>query len=319
MPRADSTRAITGVWPPSRCHVSVTCAGDSVFASITPCSPGRPRSSSTSSAQKSVVTSLIRTQASPPPASHAATPCRAAGFAAGSTASSMSRMIWSARERWDCRTGRRRCRRPAATTARSRRGPIDAGSARGWTERCGRRWPCPVGTTPPRPGPASGPRRKPRNLGSLPERCPVPPTVWDVWRADRVTDGEDDVNDDVPVEGADAPARPGARRPPRRAGRAGRALQRHRRDRRRADDRMLRPELQMTSPQAISLGDPRLRPATPPSPSGTPGATQLDRRRRHQPAHALRATTRAPASSSRRPTRVASRSSSPARPPCSPA
>ncbi|MBK0296262.1 hypothetical protein IAE22_29280, partial [Bacillus sp. S34] len=73
-----------------------------------------------------------------------------------------------------------------------------------------------------------------------------------------MTDGEDDVNDDVPVEGADAPA-------------DGQHDQQGEQDRRGQQeeavvtdepDRTLRPELQLTSPQAISLGDPRLQAVT---------------------------------------------------------
>src|SRR4051795_11339577 len=99
MPRADSTSASTGVFPPSRSKVSVTCSAASVLASITPASPGSPLSASTSSDQNSVDRSLIRTQARLSPAfRYSTTSARAAGLRAGSTASSMSSTIWSARD-----------------------------------------------------------------------------------------------------------------------------------------------------------------------------------------------------------------------------
>ncbi|MEK6309354.1 MAG: AAA family ATPase [Curtobacterium sp.] len=81
-----------------------------------------------------------------------------------------------------------------------------------------------------------------------------------------MTDGEDDVNDDVPVEGADARPRNGqqdhetgttAAQAPvgqRLSGGADRGP-----DPADETDRTLRPEQQLTSPQAISLGDPRLQ------------------------------------------------------------
>ena len=87
-----------GTVPPSRSNVSVTCSADSVLASITPESPGTPLRPSTSSDQNSVVRSLMRTQPAPPPLSQSMTDVRASGFSFGSTASSMSRMIWSARD-----------------------------------------------------------------------------------------------------------------------------------------------------------------------------------------------------------------------------
>jgi hypothetical protein len=98
MPRADSMSARTGVVPPSRSKVSVTCSGDSVLASMTPRRPESPLIRSTSSDQKGVRRSLMRTQPDPPLLSHLTTSSRAPAFAFGSTASSMSRMIWSARD-----------------------------------------------------------------------------------------------------------------------------------------------------------------------------------------------------------------------------
>src|SRR3712207_4540541 len=99
MPRADSTSARTGVEPPSRSAVSVTCSPASVLASITPSRPGTPASLATSSSQNSVERSLIRTQADRSPfESQSMTPARASSLFAGSTASSMSSTIWSARD-----------------------------------------------------------------------------------------------------------------------------------------------------------------------------------------------------------------------------
>ena len=98
IPSADSTRAITGVVPRRRWKVSETWAAASVFASMTPRRPGMPPSASTSSDQKSLVRSLMRTQPLPPLLSQETTSSRAAVLRRGSTASSMSRMISSARE-----------------------------------------------------------------------------------------------------------------------------------------------------------------------------------------------------------------------------
>ena len=101
MPTADSTRGMTGVLPSIRWKLSVTWSADSVLASMTPSRPGVPRSPARSSAQKGLVASLIRTQALPPAVSQFTTLARAASFCEGSTASSMSRMIASARETAD--------------------------------------------------------------------------------------------------------------------------------------------------------------------------------------------------------------------------
>src|SRR5918998_316212 len=99
MPSADSTNATTGGEPPSRSAVSVTCSPASVLASMTPSRPGTPASLATSSSQNSVERSLIRTQADRSPReSHSMTPARASSLFAGSTASSMSSTIWSARD-----------------------------------------------------------------------------------------------------------------------------------------------------------------------------------------------------------------------------
>ena len=87
--------AMTGVWPPRRSNVSLTCAAVSAFASITPARPGAPRSRSMSSDQNRVVLSLIRTQAVAA-SSQVHTRSRAAPFPRGSTASSRSRITWSA-------------------------------------------------------------------------------------------------------------------------------------------------------------------------------------------------------------------------------
>lgn len=80
-----------------------------------------------------------------------------------------------------------------------------------------------------------------------------------------MTDGEDDVNDDVPVEGARA--RPDDDRDEQQDV-----------DQERTDDepdRTLRPELQMTKPQAISLGDPRLQAGNAAEPTWDGWRTQL--------------------------------------------
>src|SRR5215213_3957142 len=99
MPSADSTSARTGVEPPSRSAVSVTCSSSSVLASMTPSRPGNPASLGTSSSQNSVERSLIRTRADRSPReSHSMTPARASSLFAVSTASSMSSTIWSARD-----------------------------------------------------------------------------------------------------------------------------------------------------------------------------------------------------------------------------
>ncbi len=75
-----------------------------------------------------------------------------------------------------------------------------------------------------------------------------------------MTDGADDADDDVPVQGADAPT--GGRE--QREG-----------DRPDEPDRTLRPELQLTSPQAISLGDPRLQAGNAAEPTWDAWRTQL--------------------------------------------
>ena len=53
-----------------------------------------------------------------------------------------------------------------------------------------------------------------RNLRSLPESGPHPAYSVRVWRADRVTSGEDDVTDDVPADGTATPADPHSQRGP---------------------------------------------------------------------------------------------------------
>src|SRR4051812_41547528 len=66
---------------------------------MTPARPGMPLSASTSSDQNSVDRSLIRTHARfSPDLRYSTTSARAAGLRAGSTASSMSSTIWSARD-----------------------------------------------------------------------------------------------------------------------------------------------------------------------------------------------------------------------------
>src|SRR5918993_42654 len=101
MPRADSTSGITGVLPSMRWKLSVTWSADSVLASMTPSRPGVPRRPARSSAQNRLVASLMRTQALPPALSQSTTWFRAWSFWEGSTASSISRMIESARDTAD--------------------------------------------------------------------------------------------------------------------------------------------------------------------------------------------------------------------------
>src|SRR3954447_11597705 len=68
---------------------------------MTPARPGIPLSASTSSDQNSVERSLIRTHARlAPDFRYSTTSARASGLRAGSTASSMSSTIWSARDSW---------------------------------------------------------------------------------------------------------------------------------------------------------------------------------------------------------------------------
>ena len=112
-PRADSMSGTTQVVPPRRWKVSVTCSGASAFASTTPSRVSMPRSCSMSSSQKSLVTSLMRTQPRLPCWSHAMTSARASSFLRGSTASSASRMTTSARE----------------SRARSKSSGLDAGTS----------------------------------------------------------------------------------------------------------------------------------------------------------------------------------------------
>ncbi|WP_372454460.1 AAA family ATPase [Curtobacterium oceanosedimentum] len=90
-----------------------------------------------------------------------------------------------------------------------------------------------------------------------------------MWRADRATDGEDDVNDDVPVEGAQEHADDDqGDQDDRRGQQEERAVTDE-------PDRTLRPELQLTSPQAISLGDPRLQAGNAAEPTWDGWRTQL--------------------------------------------
>ena len=97
MPRADSASGMAGVLPCIHpVEASVTWSENSVFASITTRSPGVPPSPARSSAKRGLVASLIRNRAFAPaePVHHMAT---ARSFCDGSAASSISRMIESAR------------------------------------------------------------------------------------------------------------------------------------------------------------------------------------------------------------------------------
>src|SRR3954464_6342676 len=202
MPRADSTRASTGVPPPSRSKVSVTCSAASVLASITPASPGRPLSASTSPDQNSVDRSLMRTQARfSPEDRYSTTSARAAGLRAGSTASSMSSTIWSARESWALSNSSVRAPLtssheraiPGSTFRPLCTGPFCGpgggasrrGSGGGAAQPVEQADP-PVDVDPPSTGPPRSDQVEPDQLGVAARRPGVGPQQRQVLAADRV-------------------------------------------------------------------------------------------------------------------------------------